>query len=94
MPESKITKFSAGTVFEGRDAVKLFNAAALKSALGLLALGIAPTRGFTGKRGLAKATEYTGKPYKRGQYALAIADLQAWCDAMASALPIVDETKK
>ena len=37
------------------------------------------------------ATEYTGKPYKRGEYDKAREDLKLWIETMALALPIKDE---
>jgi len=73
--------------FVGHDAVKLFQAAALCSGLGLLAKGIKPARGWTIKGALATASIFTGKQYKRTQIAQARMDLQIWIQTMKAALP-------
>lgn len=75
------------TSFVGPDAVELFRAATLRSALGLLSKGITPTRGLTGKKALAMVTRYSGQTYKRGEFERARADLHAWIETMKSALP-------
>lgn len=89
--ESYIKGGRGGTTFVGPDAVNLFRAATLKSAIGLLTKGITPTRGMTMKRALGMAKEYTGKDYKRTQAAQAMADIQIWIDTMKAALPIVSD---
>ena len=50
--------------FSGPRAVDLFQAATLRSGLGLLAKGIKPGRGWTIKAALERASEYTHKEYK------------------------------
>jgi hypothetical protein len=69
-----------GTVFVGPNAISVFRAVVLRSALRLLKDGIVPRRGLSSKRALAMASQYTGKAYKRGQNALAMVDLQAWIE--------------
>lgn len=72
--------------FTGPDAVRCFAAAALASWLGLTAKGYGHSK--VGKTQLLKmATSYTGKPYKRGEYLKAQADLKVWVQTMKSALP-------
>jgi hypothetical protein len=89
---SKITTFgNGGMVFEGRDATELFRVATLRSALGLLKVGICPRRGLTVTKALAMATPYTGQKYKRTEIDRARDDLHAWCSTMGSALPIVNK---
>jgi hypothetical protein len=74
--------------FSGPDAVSLFQAAALRSGLGLLAVGIKPNRNWTLSAALAKASSYTGKAYKgKKDIEKARADLKLWCDTMKAALP-------
>ncbi len=73
--------------FAGRDAVEIFRAATLASALGLLKKGISPTRGLTMKKALAMVGQYTGQAYKRGEYDRARADLKVWIETMKSAIP-------
>jgi hypothetical protein len=73
--------------FSGPDAVHMFRAAALRSAIGLLSKGIRPTRGMTMTKALIMAGEYTGKTYKRGQHEQAMADLSVWVQTMKLALP-------
>lgn len=88
MTESKITTFGNGGVsFVGPDATELFRVATLKSALGLLKVGITPTRGLTATKAFAMAKVYTGKTYKRGQYDEARKDLTVWIETMKSAIP-------
>jgi hypothetical protein len=83
-----------GTMFAGRDAVKLYQATAIASGLRLYAkTGMKPNRAWTPSAMLKAASGFTGKSYKRGQYVQAADDLKTWCDAMAAALPIIDERK-
>jgi type II secretory pathway component PulF len=83
-----ITVSSGGTVFHGTDAVNLFRAAVLSSALGLLKVGISPRRGLTITKALAMCHEYTGQKYKRTEIDRAREDLRTWIEAMKSALPV------
>ena len=54
----------------------------VRSALNLMAkTGMSHSR-YTGKQLLAMATKHTGIPYKRGQYARAVADLTTIRDAI------------
>lgn len=87
--DSSITYNANGDAvcFNGPDAVRLYQAAALASGIGLLQKGIKPTRGWTMKAALAKATQITGKPYKRSEAAKAQADLRVWVQTMKAALP-------
>ena len=86
----KVSK--SGTSYSGHDAVMLYRAAALKGFIGLYAkCGVIPTRGVTITKMLAMATEYTGRKYKRGQYAEAQEDLHQWIEAMKAAIPIIRE---
>lgn len=75
------------TSFVGSDAVEVFRAAVLVSALGLLAKGIRPTRGLTLKKALTLATHYTGRSYKRTEVEQARRDINVWVQTMKSALP-------
>lgn len=54
---------NGGATFVGPDAVRVFQAAALSSGIGLLSKGIVPRRGWTMTRALAAATAYTGRKY-------------------------------
>ena len=74
--QSEIIVGRGGTCFAGPDAVQLFRAATLRSALGLLKVGIIPTRGLTKTKALAMVTQYTGQTYKRGEFDRAMKDLQ------------------
>lgn len=87
MENSKIVTGAGGIMFVGSDATALFRVTALRSALGLLAKGIQPTRGFTMRRALAAASAITGKQYRRTQIETAREDLKKWADEMAAALP-------
>ena len=92
MTESYVQHGIGGTSFVGPDAVNLFRAKSCKVALGLAARGIKLARNQpSSTRLLQVATGYTGKAYKRGQYATAIADLEAWIRAMECAMSVVGE---
>lgn len=83
------THASGGTSFVGPDAVNLFRAITLRSALSMYAkIGMVPTRGVTATSMLAMATTYTGKKYKRGQHQQAADDMVTWIETMKAALPI------
>lgn len=82
-----VTKHGAQS-FVGPDAVALFRAATLRSALSLLKLGISPRRGLSSTKALAMCREYTGQSYKRNEHDRAIHDLTTWIEAMKSALPV------
>lgn len=77
-----IIKSSGGTMFTGPD-VHVYQVAALRSGLGLLAVGIKPNRSWTSiKLALAAATHYTGQPYKgKKDIERARQDLQIWLDS-------------
>jgi hypothetical protein len=87
--ESSITYNAKGDAvgFNGLDAVRLFQAAALASGIGLLQKGIKPGRGWTMKAALARASTITGKTYKRSEADKARADLSVWVQTMKAALP-------
>jgi len=72
----------------GREAVECVRVAALMSAIGLLTHGIQPTRGFTMKKALTMASNYTMKVYKRTQAEEAKADLKIWLELMKSTIPV------
>lgn len=78
----RITHDKGGTTFAGPNAVAVFQALALRSGLGLMAVGIKPHRTWTSlKLALARASEYTGHEYKgKKDIARARADLKIWCD--------------
>lgn len=93
--DSEIKTGAGGTMFAGPDAVNLFRAATLKSALGLLAKGITPTRGLTRKKALAMVKPYTGQTYKNTlpEIERARNDLTVWIETMKSAIPVTREEK-
>lgn len=88
MEDSNITVSPSGTTFAGPDAVNLYRAAVIRSALGLLMKGIRPTRGATMTGTLKLVAGYTGKSYKRTEGERAVADMTLWIEAMKSAIPI------
>jgi hypothetical protein len=73
-----ITHDKGGTMFTG-ESVNVFMIAALRSGLGLMAVGIKPHRSWTSLRAaLEQATRYTGKAYKgKKDIERARADLEA-----------------
>lgn len=91
MPDSYVKYNENGDAvsFVGPDAVKLFQAAALRSGLGLMAVGIKPHRSWTSlKFALSAVTQYTGKKYSgKKDIERARADLEIWIATMKAALP-------
>ena len=77
------------TGFHGLDATRLCHARTVKHALRACKIGFRLTRTATPTRSFAMASKITGKAYKRGQYDLALADLNEWIWAMEAALPVV-----
>lgn len=74
--------------FVGKDAVNLYRAITLKSALSTYARsGMLMTRGVSATGMLVMATQYTGKPYKRGEHQKAADELVLWIETMKSAIP-------
>ena len=66
-------------VFEGKAGVQTYRAITIKHGLKLYAkTGIKPGRAYTPTAMLRAAGEITGQTFKRGQYAQAIAALEAW----------------
>jgi hypothetical protein len=66
------------TAFTGKDEVNTFVLIALKNAIKLYVnTGMKANRAYTPANMLAKASEFTGKTYKRGQLQIAYDDLQA-----------------
>jgi hypothetical protein len=61
-----------------------FGAVMLRGHLKMLDAGMKNSR-LSGTKILAKATELTGKKYKRGQYSIAIADLNNLIEELTNA---------
>ena len=61
-----------------------FGAVMLRGHLKMLDAGMKNSR-LSGTKILAKATELTGKKYKRGQYKIAIADLNNLIEELTNA---------
>lgn len=93
---SEIVHHAGGAIsISGRDAMYYYRALHVRMALSMwIKTGLRPTRGVGPTQMLALASEYTGKTYKRGQHAQALADLQVWIDTMKAALPIRDESEQ
>lgn len=86
----KITYNKDGSLLslDGFDAIEVYRVATLRSAIGLLEVGITPTRGFTMKKALLVAKTYTGKDYKRTDAKQAKEDLKVWLELMKSTIPV------
>jgi hypothetical protein len=77
--------------FTGPD-VQVFRAAALRSGLGLLAVGIKPNRSWTIKFALAATTQYTGQNYSgKKDIERARQDLKIWLDSAIAKAEKVDQ---
>lgn len=89
---SHIETSSGATSFIGPDAIALYATMQLRSAITLYAnCGLIPTRGVTITKMLARASQITGKKYKRGHALVAANDLKTFCDVLAAALPIINK---
>jgi len=76
-----ITHHGGGISIVGKDAVQLYAAAVLRSAIKLyLKTGMRANRMYTPANMLLVAGNHTGKPYKRGQLQLAFDDLGVWIE--------------
>ncbi len=86
---------NGGVVYEGADAVKVFQAQTLARALKAYATSkMLMGRSWTPGNMLAAATAITKKPYKKGQYLTASVDLRVWYELMLSGLPVTREDGK
>lgn len=94
MSDSSITLSPHGGVtVAGADAMHMMRARTLCSGLKLFnSCGIIPTRGWTAKRMLEAATQYTGQTYKNSpkERERAAKDLDTFCNLMRSAIPTID----
>ena len=91
MSDSHINYTNGGVAFVGRDAVSLFRARTLASALRLWKGGIKAFRGATLTHLLGEAGKITGKTYKGTKdIDQAVADIKVWADTMQTALPVID----
>ena len=91
---SEIIHDSSGTTFSGPDAMALYFAISLRSAIRLWANArIRPTRGWTITKALSQVTLLTGQRYRTSPAELqrAYADLTVWIETMRSAIPTTIE---
>lgn len=78
--------------FNGFDATNLYRANVIKQGIKLhQSCGMILTRGVTITKLFGMASEYTGKKYKRGAHAQAIADLSAWIDNAKTTISITSD---
>ena len=78
---------SGATVFSGRDAVEVFRAKTIASALRLYAkTGMKVNRAYTPTNMLAAATQITGTKFKRGQFEEAAKALTDWANGQAEGM--------
>lgn len=93
--DSHVEIHAGDTSFVGPDAVNLYRAITLKSALTMYAKHkMLTTRGLTATMMLSMAHEYTGHPYKRGDHQKAADDLVIWIETMKAAMPITKDGKQ
>ena len=90
MNDSHIKVGNGGVAFVGPDAVDLYRVRAVKGAIMMhQKFGMVPTRGVTITKLFQIAKGYTGKTYKRGAHAEAIADLDRHIAAFEASMPVV-----
>lgn len=86
--KSSIHHTSGASVYSGREAVNVFGAITVASALDLYAkTGMRVNRAYTPTAMLAAVERYTGRKFKRGQYAEAAAHLREWARAVRAGIP-------
>ena len=86
----QVSVHAGGITFEGRDAVRLFQAVSLRSGIKLYQkTKIRPNKAWTPTAMLTLAGRICGKTYRRGQFQEAIDDLTIWIETMKSAMPVV-----
>lgn len=91
MPDSYLSTGPAGQSFVGPDAIKLYRAIVLRSALRLFGHGIKPGRGYTLAKTLAAASAITGTTYAgKRDIERAREDLRTWAERMRERLPLVE----
>jgi hypothetical protein len=91
--DSFVRLSDGATTYAGADAVTLFRAHMIRSAIRLwLDTGLKANRAWTPTNMRLAAERITGKPYSRGKQGLwrAYDDLGIWLSTMKTALPIVD----
>lgn len=89
--DSQVTIQNGVISFNGPDAVALFHASTLISAIRIfLATGMSVNRAYTRKNMLFTAANITQKAYPQSRRGLEMAcdDLIIWRDNMASAIPV------
>ena len=85
---ASITQTESGAiVFAGGDAVQVFRAKTIASALRLYAkTGMKVNRAYTPTNMLAAATQITGTKFKRGQFEEAAKALTDWANGQAEGM--------
>jgi hypothetical protein len=92
MKDSITYSKSGSTIYDGSSAVEFFRLIAIAQILEFYdQWGIIRVQGWTPTALLTKATEITGKTYKRGRHAQAAADLRAMAEHIRASLPVVTE---
>lgn len=85
--ENYISNGPGGVAFVGPEAVNLFGAIALKTALvGYAKFKMQPNRHYTPTRMLDAAGRIVGRKYKRGEYMRAADDLAAWIETARASI--------
>jgi len=88
---SEIINQHGGITFSGGEAVSIYQAIVLKSAIGMYArTRMKVNRSYTPTNMLATAGRITGKTYKRGQFQEAIADLDQFIILQKEKVPVVN----
>jgi hypothetical protein len=89
---SKIVQSSGGITFSGKEAVTVYQAVVLKTAISMYAkTGMRVNRAYTPKAMLATASSITGNKYKRGEYSKAVSDLEKSIEKMKENIPVERE---
>ena len=91
-PESYIEHGKGGVMFVGPAATSLVQAITLKHSIGFYAkTGMKVTRMASPKFMLELASQITGKKFKRGQYAQAVAALETWIEEQRAQIPVIKQ---
>lgn len=88
MVKAEIVYGNSATVFNGSEAVEIFRAAAICSALQLYAdTGIKANRAYTPRNMMAAAAQITGKKFKPRAYYDAVLELRRWIISEKERIP-------
>lgn len=71
------------TTFDTPEGISRYRAVVIKGALKLYKVGISPGRGWTKRKAMDAASEFTGKKYGRQDFLVALKDMTEYVEKLA-----------